>query len=94
MLFSNVTFNPEITAGALITIASILFVATGFYWQTLNDSRRFKSDITDIKMDLKTLNKVITDLAIQTTRLDTQGERINRLDARIDELRHGKGFIE
>lgn len=65
----------------------------GFYWQTVIDSRNFKSDIVEIKMDLKILNKVITDVALQNQRLDNQGDRLNRIDIRMDELRHGRGYI-
>lgn len=94
MLLDNVTFNPEVTLGAILTVLSMLFIAAGFYFQTSYDSRRFKSDIQDIKTDLKILNKLVTDIALQNQRLDAQAERLNRLDSRIDELRHGKGFIK
>lgn len=83
----------EISLGSLLTVLTVLGVGFSFYYQTLYDSRRFKSDINEIKGDLKVLNKIIADLAVQTNRLDNQAERLNRLDSRIDELRHGKGFI-
>lgn len=83
----------EISLGSLLTVLSVMGVGFGFYYQTLYDSRRFKSDINEIKTDLKVLNKIIADLAVQTSRLDNQAERLNRFDARLDELRHGKGFV-
>jgi hypothetical protein len=83
----------EISLGSLLTICTILFAGLGFYFQTLYDSKIFREDISEIKTDLRVLNKVIADLAVQTNRLDTQSERLNRLDMRLDELRHGKGFI-
>ena len=83
----------EISLGNLLTIGSICVAGIAFYAQALSDSRYFKSDIVEIKSDLKILSKIISDLAVQTNRLDNQGERLNRIDARFDELRHGKGFV-
>jgi hypothetical protein len=83
----------EISLGSLLTICTILFAGLGFYFQTLYDSKTFRVDISEIKTDLRVLNKVIADLAVQTSRLDNQADRLNRLDVRIDELRHGKGFV-
>lgn len=82
-----------ITLGNIGTVLTIIFFGGAFYWQTLSDSKQFRQNIIDIKFDLKILNKVISDLAVQHQRLDNQGERINRLDNRLDELRHGKGFV-
>ncbi len=83
-----------ISLGNIGTVVAIVFVGGGFYWQQVLDSRRFKLDIVEIKTDLKILNKVITDIALQNQRIDNQAERLNRLDSRIDELRHGKGYIQ
>lgn len=83
----------EISLGSLLTIIAVLTTAVGFYYQTLYDSRTFKASIAEIKTDLKVLNKLITDIALQNQRLDNQGERINRIDARLDDMSHGRGFI-
>ena len=76
-----------------ITLAAIFISGIGFYWRQVYDSRIFKEDITEIKTYLKTLNDVVIRLAIQSQRLDNQGERINRVEILIDELRHGKGIV-
>jgi DNA repair ATPase RecN len=47
----------------------------------------------ELKEDIKVLNKVVTEVALQSQRLDQITERINTLDRRQDEMRHGKGFI-
>lgn len=82
-----------ISLGNIFTIAFMLFVAVGFYWRQIYDSKEFKEDISDIKIDLKGLNRVITELALQNQRLDNFTERLNRMDIRLDEFSHGKGFI-
>jgi len=42
-----------------------------------------KEDIADIKFDLKALNKVVMDVALQNQRLDNQGERLNVIEKRF-----------
>jgi hypothetical protein len=88
--------NWEVNLGNLLVVASILFSAGGFYAVSRWDSkqikidlnrtnREIKEDITDIKVDLKTLNKVVMDVAVQNQRLDNQAERISLLEKRNDE---------
>lgn len=86
--------------GNLITIMSILFVGAGFYYRQIFDSKIFRENIVEIKNDLKILNKLVTDIALQNQRLDNQGERFNQVDKTIEalrmeirELKHWKGFI-
>lgn len=97
-------FDPTISAGTIITLITIIFVGSGFYYRQVYDGKRFRLDITDIKLDLKSLNIVIVDMARQKERLDNQGERFNQQDARLDafihefkeeirELRRGEGLI-
>lgn len=82
-----------ISLGNILTVLAIVFVGGGFYYQQVTDSRRFRSDILDIKTDLKILNKIIMDIALQSQRLDNQAERINRTEKAVDDLRRGKGYI-
>lgn len=84
----------EISLGSIINALSIIFVGAGFYWKQVYDSKAFKQDIFEIKVDLKALNKIMIDLALQNQRLDNQGERLNVIDRHIDELRHGHGFVK
>jgi hypothetical protein len=84
----------EVSLGSIINALSIFFVGAGFYWKQVYDSRSFKLDIAEIKLDLKVLNKVMIDLALQNQRLDNQGERLNSIDRHIDEIRHGQGLVK
>jgi hypothetical protein len=83
----------EVSLGSIFTIITVIFFGGGFYWKQLNDSRVFKENIVEIKSDLKILNRLVTDLALQSQRLDNQAERISRIERQYDELSHGKGFI-
>lgn len=103
--------NWELNLGSLLIVASVIFSAGGFYAATRSqvaqakkDNDALKEDISDIKTDLKTLNKVVMDVALQNQRLDNQAERITQIekrsDARLlaletrwDEVRRGEGLI-
>ncbi len=50
-------------------------------------------EISEVKVEVRELGKMVTDLAVQKTRLDNQAERLNLLDKRYEELRHGEGFV-
>lgn len=64
-------------------------------------SGRFAESITTMQREIKELKDVarglaavVTQQAVQTTRLDTQGDRLNILDKRIEDLRKGDGYIQ
>ena len=48
----------------------------------------------DLKTDIQALNKVVTEVAVQTKRLDILSERMNRLERNQDDLRHGHGWVQ
>jgi len=52
--------DPTINIGHIITIVMILFAGTGFYWRQLYDGRASKSDIHDIKVDVKLLSEAVS----------------------------------
>lgn len=52
-----------------------------------------QKEITELKDVAKSLAMIITNQAVQTVRLDSQGERLNILDGRIEDLRRGEGLI-
>lgn len=96
--------NWELNLSSLIVAATVVFSAGGFYYASRGDNKRIKDDITDIKTDLKTLNKVVMDVALQNQRLDNQADRITQverrsderltsLERRWDEVRRGEGLI-
>lgn len=52
-----------------------------------------QKEITELKEVAKSLAVIITNQAVQTVRQDSQGERLNILDKRVEDLRRGEGFI-
>jgi hypothetical protein len=79
-------FEWSVSVGSVLTVLAIIFSGVAFYVKQERDSVQFKEDIHDIKIDLKQLNKIIMDLALQTQRLDM-------LEKIVFELRHNKGFV-
>lgn len=55
--------------------------------------QRQADEISELKRAVGRFGDVLTDLAVQKNRLDSQAERINLLDKRYEELRHGEGFV-
>ena len=76
----------EISLGTIVTTATVLFTVAGFYWRQTLDSQQIKSDVQEIKGDLKVLNKVVIDMAVQTQRLDNQAERLTLFERRFDKV--------
>ena len=52
-----------------------------------------KLEIIDLKIEVRELGKVLTLMAVTTTRLDAISESVTRLNKWVDELRHGEGFV-
>ena len=95
-----VTLSWEISIGSILTLATMIFAAGGFYFNTKGQAK----EITEIKNTLIKMEGVVTTVAVQKERLDNQAaiatedrkamnERLGRLERMFDEMRHGKGFI-
>lgn len=52
------------------------------------------AEIGELRVEIKGLGKVMTEMALQQQRINNIGERMNTYDKRLDELAHGKGFID
>lgn len=50
-------------------------------------------DVVDLKNDVKKIGELMTTVAVQNQRLDSINERQNLFDKRLDELRHGEGWV-
>jgi hypothetical protein len=82
-----------LNVGSLVVAGTVVFSAGGFYYASRFESRRMRDDINDIKGDLKALNKVVMDVAVQNTRLDNTDRRLSAMETRWDEVRRGEGLI-
>ena len=103
------------STGHLITIVATMIsmggMSIGFIWaikaNTMVLDTRFTERSTAIaerlsgvQEELKKLNTVVTDMAVQNQRMtaieeriSNQAKRLDMLDQRFEELRHGEGFV-
>ena len=49
--------------------------------------------IAEMKKEISELGKVMTQLAVQTNRVDTLSSQVTQLSARVNDLAHGEGFV-
>jgi archaellum component FlaC len=49
--------------------------------------------ISTLKDEIKMLSKLVTEVAVQNNRLDSQDKRLDSLDRTIEDLRRGEGMI-
>lgn len=78
----------------MITIGTPIFLFGGLAYMV----RQLTSDVTDIKGDLKLLNKVVLDVALSNQRQDNfekrTDDRFKHMEDDIREMKHGKGFVK
>jgi hypothetical protein len=85
--------ESSISLGNLFTIAVVVFSAGGFYVATRSGMTSMSNAILGLTDDVKELSKVVTAVAVQNQRIENVGERLNMIERRYDELRHGEGLI-
>ncbi len=80
---------------------TVLLVGGGtIIWRMSRMATRFEligtaqaKEISEIKEEISAMRTLMTTVAVQKERLDGQGERLNLLDRRYEELRHGEGYV-
>ncbi len=51
------------------------------------------SEIKELRSEMKQFGAILTQMAVQKERIDMLLERVQLLDDRYEELRHGEGFV-
>ena len=83
----GMTIDPAIRVGDLITLAAFLLGGLSFAWSMRGDLKMLARDVRAHGQKIDKLETIITAQAVQD-------QRITDLDRRIEELRHGRGFIQ
>ena len=81
------TFDPTVRFGDILPLLIFLLGGLWFIRGLRGDLEMLARDIVAQGKKLEKLETVITAQAVQTERLDN-------MDNRIEELRHGRGFVE
>lgn len=75
--------------GDLLTICTFVFVFIVYTYKLggfTEHNRIMQDDVEELKLAVRDVTKVLTQVAVQQTRLDGQSERMNILERRIEEL--------
>lgn len=82
-------------AGDLLVVASLAATCVLYAFKTgrfTASVENMEAQITELKEVAKSLAVIITQQAVQTVRLDAQGERLNQIDDKIERIRRGEGL--
>jgi hypothetical protein len=109
MLFAPVAEHVanDMTLGELIGIVGAGIALIGFIFTLMLTTGRLgkmagaleaglqnqNTIIRELKDEVVSLRKVVTDLAVFNSRLEYHSQEMARLSQGLDEIRHGRGFI-
>lgn len=84
----------------IATLVSIIGGGGIIIWRVSRMATRFEligaaqaTEIAGLKNEMMEMRRLMTTVAVQKERLDSQAERLNLLDRRYEELRHGEGYV-
>lgn len=79
-----------------IAVQTALFLLGGYAMVIRADigNKNLKLEVTEMKTELKKLADVVTQQAVQTTRLDNMATQVASIERRVEDLRRGAGYVE
>ncbi len=80
-------FDTTVRLGDILTFLSFAVGGLGFAWSMRWEIRMLAKDVQIQGKKIERLEAVITNQAVQE-------QRLNELDRRIEDLRHGRGFVQ
>ena len=90
----DMVFDATITIGNILEILTIAGGGAVFFMGMGSDIRVVKSDMKHLKETVSTLSSAFDKLGSVLTQVAVQGERLNSMEKRMDELAHGRGFVQ
>lgn len=97
----GLTFDSTITIGNIVETLSVAIGGFLVIVRMGGDIRVMKADMSHLKGTVSALTSafdklgtILTQVAVQDTRLAGLAEDNRRLETRIDELAHGRGFVQ
>ena|ERR1700742_705706 len=79
----------NIRIGDIAVVASLALTSVGYAIKF----GKITGVIETMQEQMKDLKGVVTTLAVQKERLDSQSKRLNVIDERIEDLRNGRGYV-
>lgn len=84
----------SISIGSLIQSALLISAAVAAFYALKGDVNVLKHDIRHIQENQKAMTEAFTQLGKVLTQVAVQDNRINMIERKIDELSHGKGYVD
>lgn len=84
----------SISIGSLIQSALLISAAVAAFYALKGDVNVLKHDIRHIQENQKAMTEAFTQLGKVLTQVAVQDNRINIIERKIDELSHGKGYVD
>lgn len=84
----------SISLGNILTIISVVGAATTFIWTMRGDINVVKNDIRYLQDSQKALTEAFSQLGRILTSVAVQDARINMIEKKMDELAHGRGYVD
>ena len=78
----------------ILTILSVLGSVGGFIWSMRGELGIVRRDIQYLQDSHKALTEAFNQLGKILTQVAVQDQRINTLEIRVNELAHGKGYVQ
>lgn len=75
-------------------VVAVLAGAAGFFFALRNEISSLRTDIKYIQDNQKMLQEAFAQLNGILTKVAVQDARLNMIEKKIDELSHGKGYIQ
>lgn len=83
-----------ISWGNILTILAVVGSAITFIWTMKGDINIVKNDIRYLQDSQKALSEAFSQLGKILTAVAVQDTRISMIEKKVDELAHGKGYVD
>lgn len=83
----------SVRLGDILTIAAFLGGGLAAYYQLKTDVNVLKHDFSSMKTSVDLLSTAMKGFSEIITKIAVQENRMDNIEKRLDELRHGEGFV-
>ncbi len=84
----------SISLGNILTILSVVGSVMAFIWTMKTDIIIIKSDVSYLQKSQAVLTEAFSQFGKVLTTIAVQDSRITMTEKKIDEMAHGKGFVD
>lgn len=84
----------SVSLGNILTIITVVGSVMTFIWTMKGDINIVKNDIRYLQESQKALTEAFSQLGKILTAVAVQDTRLNMVEKKVDELAHGKGYVD